>query len=317
MNIKIIVLLVAYYVTLSSSYALAEGDKREDLPSKKEKVERWSIEPEIDAYYTNLGLYINLTDEPIFDAGDMKERDVYKKLFYSSLMPKFFVAEAAIFPMPVLGSFIKKHDPDFYDRSHVSGSLNIVKAVTAGFEEPYALNFFLGNVIKFTKSGAKEQDGNFGYMGFLLSVGDYHIKDNELVEDNWAEIEWKVKGDRNFKEKKLSWSYRIGAKLHDNDDIKDVYYLGFRRSQLDYTPSAKSILDNSGIEYRYDMDAETLQPIRHLFFVDKKVPFKSKKIAASLALGFIWEGQKKYTGALSGDRKGEDFQIIIRPNIHF
>ena len=317
MNIKVMVLLVAYYVTVLPSYALAEGDKREDLPPKKEKVESWSIETEIDAYYTNLGLYLNLTDEPIFDAGDMKERAVYEKLFYSSLKPKFFVVEAAIFPMPVLGSIIKRSYEDFYDRAKVSRRLNIVKAVTAGFEEPYAVNFFLGNVIKFSKPGAKKEDGNFGYMGFLLSVGDYHIKDNELFEDNWAEIEWKVKGDRKFNEKKLSWSYRVGTKLHDNNDIKDVYYLGIRRSQLDYTPSAKGIMDNSGIEYRYDMDAKTLQPIRHLFFVDKKFPWTVKKMAVSLALGFIWEGQEKYRGELSGERKGSDFQIIIRPNIHF
>jgi len=154
-------------------------------------------------------------------------------------------------------------------------------------------------------------------MGYLLSVGDYHIRDNELILDKWAEVEWKVKGDQKFESYKLSWSYRIGAKFHDHRDIKDVVYISLRRSRLDYKASARSIIDNSGIEYRYDMDMNSLSPVRHYFFVDKKLPWKEKHLAASIALGFIWEGSRKYTGSLRRkDRKG-DLQLIIRPNIHF
>ncbi|MDH3972960.1 MAG: hypothetical protein OEV42_01655 [Deltaproteobacteria bacterium] len=310
--------LISSFILLifSPLFAFAEesnaaGDKSTN------NFKRYTIEYELDAYYSNTGLYVNLTDSPVPDAGDMTELAVYKKLFYSSLLPRFFVVEASLFPMPVTGVFIRKNDEDFYNRARINRNVNLVKAVTAGFEEPYAFNLFLGNVLKFTRPGEKGKKGNFGYMGYLLSVGDYHIRDNELIFDKWAELEWKVKGDQKFESYKLSWSYRIGAKFHDHKDIKDVLYIALRRSRLDYKASAGSIIDNSGIEYRYDIDMNSLSPVRHYFIVDKKLPWKEKHLAASIALGFIWEGSRKYTGALERkDRKG-DLQFIIRPNIHF
>ena len=289
-----------------------EPVKKQDEITQK----RVSVEYEIDAYYSNIGLYINLTDEPIPDAGEKEEFEIYRDLLYSSYIPRFLVLEAAVFPMPNLGVYLKDDANDFYKSADVYSDLNIVKAVTAGFEEPYAFSVFLGNVMKFTKPGEKQKQGNFGYMGYLISVGDYHIKDNELIKDNWYEIEWKIKGDRKFSTHDLHWSFRVGGKLHDNPYIKDVIYLSLRRSMLDLEEYA-SILKNSGFEYTFDVDSKTLAPLRHYFTVDKKWPVKEQKIAFSLTVGFIWEDAEKYTGPLR-DKEGRDnFQVIIRPNILF
>ncbi|MFZ3071903.1 MAG: hypothetical protein WA162_01525, partial [Thermodesulfobacteriota bacterium] len=191
-----------------------------------------------------------------------------------------------------------------------------IKNVTAGFEEPYALSLFAGNVVKFTKPDEKWKGGNFGYMGYLVSLGNYHIKDNELVRDKWMEVEWKVKGDREFSTHELHWSFRIGAKLHSNSDIADALYVSVRRSHLDFK-NPKSFLKNSGIEYTYDMGIKTFEPLKHYFTIDKKWPLKDKKMAFSLVMGFIWEGAEKYTGKLGSDGKENEFTIIIRPNIIF
>jgi len=77
------------------------------------------------------------------------------------------------------------------------------------------------------------------------------------------------------------------------------------------------LLNNSGFEYTFDMDRRTLSSIRHYFLVDKKWPFRDRQMAFSLALGFVWESAKKYTGALAAGRDRDDFQLIFRPNLEF
>ena len=159
-----------------------------------------------------------------------------------------------------------------------------MKALTAGFEEPWAVSVLAGNVVNFGVPGRKDIKG-IGYSGYLISRGNYHIKDNELIKDNWWEYEWKIKGDRKSPVNKLSWSFRVGLKLHENPDITDIIYLSFRRSRLDYNPSRSSLFNNSGFEYTFDMDRKTLSSIRHYFYVDKKWPFENKKDGLLLAAG--------------------------------
>ena len=138
-----------------------------------------------------------------------------------------------------------------------------------------------------------------------------------MIKDDWKEFEWKMKGDRKSSIKKLSWSFRVGAKLHGNPDITNIIYLSVRRSRVDYKPVEYSIFHNSGAEYTYDMDRHNFNAIRHYFFVDKKWPLQDKQIAFSLALGFVWESAKKYSGALAAGRDKSDFQFLFRPNIEF
>ncbi len=272
---------------------------------------------EPDAYYTDLDLIISLTRAPIPNLGEKTEAEIYSTLLSrAALLPQFLVLEASVNPMPYLGTYIKDHDRDFYDSAQISGSFNWVKALTAGFEEPYAFSILAGNVANFYVSGNTESKG-LGYSGYLFSAGNYHIKDNTLIHDHWQEFEWKMKGDRKSPVKKLSWSFRIGAKFHGNPDITDIVYLSVRRSRLDYKPEGSSIFNNSGFEYTYDMDRKRMRPMRHYFYVDKKWPLENKKMALALATGFVWESAGKYTGALAEGGVKNSFQIILRPNIEF
>lgn len=277
---------------------------------------RFDIELELDAYYSSLGFFIALTDEPIPHMGERKESEIYKALLSKSLIPRFLVIEASVNPMPCLGVYMRENAHEFYNNAQVTSSFNWVKALTAGFEEPYAASFFVGNVIDYDIPGRKDITGK-GYGGYLVSFGNYHIKDNGLIPDNWSEFEWKIKGDRKSPIKKMGWSFRIGAKIHENPDITDIFYLSFRRSRLDYKSAEHSIFSNSGFEYTFDMDRHTFNSIRHYFFVDKKMPLENRKIAFTLVLGFVWESAKKYSGVLSTGREKDDLQVILRPNIEF
>ncbi len=176
-----------------------------------EAFRRFELVFEPDAYYTDLDLIISLTKSPIPQLGEMTESEIYGKLLSrAALLPQFLVLEASINPMPYLGTYIREHNEHFYDDAQISGSLNWVKALTAGFEEPYAVSLFAGNVVGFSVPGSREIAGN-GYSGYLFSAGDYQIKDNTLIHDRWMEFEWKMKGDWKSPVKKLSWSFRIGS----------------------------------------------------------------------------------------------------------
>lgn len=316
-----IAVFIVSAIVLVASFPLPSYGE-ENPPVSREtatpEVPKWyelAFEP--DAYYTWLDLTISLTKAPIPHLGEKTESDIYKTLLTrAAVLPRFLVLEASVNPMPDLGVYIKKNYGEFYNDAQVSGSFNWVKALTAGFEEPYAFSVLAGNVVNFDVPGSKDTKG-LGYSGYLISTGNYHIKDNELVHDRWYEFEWKMKGDRKSPVKKLSWSFRAGAKLHENPYITDIIYLSLRRDRLDYKPAEPSIFNNSGFEYTFDMDMRTLESIRHYFYMDKKWPFESKKMAFSLAVGFIWESAKKYTGPLAAGRDKDNFQFILRPNIEF
>ena len=301
---------------LSQGQTAAETGGNKPVVDQPEPFKRFKFLFEPDAYYTDVELIIALTQAPVPHVGEKTEAEFYQTLLSgAAVLPRFVLFEASVNPMPELGVYLKKNERDFYNNAQLAGSFNWVKALTSGFEEPYAVSMLAGNVVSFDVPGNKDIKGN-GYSGYLFSAGNYHIKDNSLVHDRWEEVEWKVKGDRKSPVKKLSWSFRIGAKLHGNPDITDIFYLSFRRSRLDYLPTDSSLMNNSGFEYTVDLDRRTLHSIRHYFFVDKKWPLESQKMAYALALGFVWESKEKYSGVLATSKE-DNFQFILRPNIEF
>jgi hypothetical protein len=317
---RIPALIAAASLLLSAAAPPAHGADLASKPSTTSASaaapEWYKVEFEPDAYYSSVDLTLALTKEPIPHVGEKSEKDLYLTLLSRAYAPRFLVIEGSVNPLPYLGTYIKDRHAHFYDDAQISGSFNWVQAITAGFEEPYAVSLFLGNVVDFSVPERKDSKGT-GYGGLLYSRGTYHIKNNTLIRDDWWEMEWKVKGDRKTEDQKLGWSFRVGAKLHGNPDITDIYYLSFRRSRLDYRPTRDTIFNNSGFEYTVDFERGTFTPIRHYFYVDKKWPLENVKMAFSLAVGFVWESSNKYSGTLATERSGSETQIILRPNIEF
>lgn len=273
------------------------------------------LEVETGAYYSNVDYYVPLTRTQIPCLLDDNELSIYKDLIINPV-PRFFVAEASVNPLPCTGVLIRKNYPDFYNRADISENFNLIQGVCAGFEEPYAGSLFLGNVVSFQPKGTTGCEGK-GYAGALVSFGDYHIKDSELIDDKWWEGELKLKGDKRANALLMSWSFRVGAKFHANPYIKDVFYFSLRRDRVDYDYSRFSLFRNSGFEYTVDVASDDGQIIRHYFTVNKKFPMKKYGVALRLDTGFIWEKNDKYTGPLARPGSGDNFQVIFRPNLDF
>lgn len=275
---------------------------------------------ELDAYYSSAGIEIPLTQEPVPDGGNLSEAEVYGRLFRDSLRPRLLMLEASVYPLPIAGTWFKKHHPDTYsnfDIGEVSGNeLNVLDGVTAGFQEPWALSVFTGSSMLFSRERESRSARNRGYMGYLISCGAKHIRNNVLIDDSWWELEWKLKGERHFAQEELSWSFRMGIKQHGNRDIRDVAYIGLRRSKLDYQAPLLKVLNNANLEMLTELDRGNFNFLRQEITVGYNFPLPKHRFALTLDVGFIYESDDKYTGALA-DPTADSFTIVFRPNIKF
>ncbi len=271
---------------------------------------------EIDPYYTNAGYNIPLTDKPIPTIESASEALIYRELIKDSVVPRYMTLEASIYPMPILGTWLKTHQRGFYDSGAIGNNFNIIESLTAGFQEPWALSMFFGNVAKLKRPGEQRVGNNYGYTGYLISVGEKHIKNNMLVEDHWFELEWKIKGQLDYTNKKLSWSFRGGAKFHDNIEINDVYYIGLSRSNTELHSPGLDRLDNTTAEFRMHFLQQSGKLVRTELIAGKKMPLPPKGFIPVISAGFIWTSPYEYADSLrSIDNSMLTF--VIRPSIEF
>jgi hypothetical protein len=299
--------------TTTISVNSPDADRQFPLPKAAQSEFGWELDP----YYSNLSFTIPLTKTPVPEVTDKNEFAIYGLLLKNAFFPRFVLFEAAVFPMPLLGVSTKKLAPDLYRTFNIgSKDLNLLEAITAGFQEPYAFSVFFGDLVAFVKPGEEKINSNKGYMGYLFSYSNQHIKRNVLVHDHNLELEWKLKGDRIFAKEKLSWSFRVGAKIHDNPDISDTVYLGFRRNNLDFNAFFLSFLDNSSINLRWDFSMKNGRLLRQEYTVGKTIPIPDWRIALKLDVGIILEDPAIYSGTLR-DTNSQSVIAIIRPNIEF
>ena len=272
---------------------------------------------ELDAYYSNISAFIDLdTAHEITNASTQSETEIYTNLVLNTLKPNIFLVEAAIHPMPLLGLYFRKENQNYYDKSNLQ-DLNLVKAVTAGFEEPYSISLFFGRMMVFKNTQEDRVGKNRAYIGYLVSYGDYSIKDNLAHKNKWFNLEFKLKGTREKKNRDLDWSFRVGAKLNDNPNFTDTLYFGARRSSIDYKKSAMSVIYNSAFSSLLEVSSKTFEVTSAELVVEKKFPISwSEKMSFGLGLGYLYTSGEKYTGVIR-DEGIDNHQLIFRPNLKF
>lgn len=278
-----------------------------------EEFKTLSWETEVDAYYTSIGAYINLTDQPIPHLNTTNEKQIYADLLLRSYKPRFVLLEASIYPMPVFGAFWRKNYRDSYDKAQLGSDLNLVEALTAGFEEPYALSLFLGNMVTY-QSDIKAMGKNKGFMGYLLSVGDKHLFRNQVIDDNWMELEWKIKGTVIQSQVDLDWSMRAGLKWHDNIAIADTYYVAFRRDHSEITNEWLSFMENSGVDIYFEFGQDTHAPTQQRLLFHKNIPLQNSRNRFVFTTGFIHTSQRRYQSPFDVDTS---LQLVFTPSIKF
>ena len=272
---------------------------------------------EADIYYSNVSMFIDLDSEHnITDASDLTEVQLYRQLLANTFKPNIFLIELAVHPMPVAGLLFRKENESLYEEATV-GDFNLVKSITAGFEEPYSISFFLGRMMVFNRKKDEHIGANRAYMGYLISMSDYSIKDNKAEHDKWVEFEVKVKGTRKFTHHVLDWSFRVGSRIHSNHDFTNSIYIGARRSRVDIDKDFLSWLDNSAYTLLLSASADTFELIEFQTTMEKKwTSTYFYNAVFGLEVGYLYYSGEKYRGALR-EQGINNHSLIIRPNISF
>ncbi|SFV74685.1 hypothetical protein MNB_SM-3-576 [hydrothermal vent metagenome] len=265
-----------------------------------------------DIYYSNISAYIYLDSaKKIEDASFKGEREIYKDLISKTFDPNIFLVEAAIHPLPIFGVYMKSKQKATYKK------IEPIKAVTAGFEEPYSLSFFFGRMISFQKANEELSTKNRAFIGYLFSIGDYTIKNNSMYQNKWVRTEFKLKGTRKQKVQSLDWSFRIGTQINQSSDFANTFYFGVKRSRIDYKKTIYSFIYNSAYEALFEFNYDfALVKSEVVFEKEFPIDFFIGKFAFSLGVGYIYDSFNELQGNLKDIYQAEH-RFIIRPNIRF
>lgn len=303
----------------STQAALSDRDTPRHTATKPPVEESSEVEVswELDPYYTDVGVNIPLTSKPIPTITSDSEADIYRHLIEGSAIPRYMLFELSVYPMPALGTYLKTRQRGFYDQGRIGGGgINLFESVTAGFQEPWAASLFFGNIAKLERTGEKRSGSNMGYSGYLVSFGNEHIKNNVRVEDEWFELEWKIKGKRDYADEKMSWSFRAGGKYHNNINITDVVYFSAHRTNLDMHAPFLGWLKNSSLDLKIQFAQQGGKVVRQELVIGKKYPVDGKSYSTTLDVGVVWEAPEEYSGVLR-DRTTSKKTLLIRPSIEF
>ena len=282
-----------------------------------EESSRVEVMSEFDPYYTDVGINIPLTEKPIPTIRSTSESVIYSELIQGSLIPRYMLLEASVYPMPLLGTYLKASQPHFYAQGRVAQTgVNVLESATAGFQEPWAVSAFFGNIAKIVRPGERRIGSNVGYTGYLVSAGAKHIKSNEMIDDHWLELEWKIKGNVDYPDEKLGWSFRVGGKLHDNKYITDVIYVSVFRSNLNAHFPFLSWISNSTLEVKLHFSEATTHLVRQEYVVGKKYPKLGQSYTPTLDVGVVWSSPEEYSGLLR-TTDVNTLTLVFRPSVQF
>jgi hypothetical protein len=139
-----------------------------------------------------------------------------------------------------------------------------------------------------------------------------------MIADHWLELEWKIKGKVDYPDEKLGWSFRAGAKLHDNQYITDVLYVKLFRSNLNAHFPFMSWINNSTFDVSLHFSEVTSHLVRQEYIVGKKYPKLGWTYAPTLDIGVVWTSPEEYAGVLrTSDANTLTFSDAIPANTTF
>ncbi|HEY3645597.1 MAG TPA: hypothetical protein VGM16_09695 [Gammaproteobacteria bacterium] len=273
----------------------------------------WALDP----YDSNLAYDFPLGDKPIPVIHSEDPSVLFRALMEDSLLPHYMYVQADVYPLPMLGTWLKSHSPHTYKKADLQATgVNLIESSTTSYQEPWALSVFLGNIADLQRPGESQGANNVGYSGWLVSGGTQHLKDNVLIQDDWYRLEWQVRGDLKDPVAKFSWDFRVGSKFNANPYVTDVVYLGLERDDLDFRKPFLSWLDNSSLDLQAEFSQHGGHVVRETLVMGKKYPFPEAGYALTLSVGVVWDGVGEYSGPLRDSPKSQ-YTLVFQPSIQF
>ena len=286
-----------------------------------------------DTYEPYCSFFMNLkrNNQPsIIQAGG--ETYIYSKLIRKLYLPKFILFQTTFYQLSALSTYLETDHPQLFNRFNTYFDLNLMRSIGSGYEEPYSFSLFFGNIVLLgyvsTTNGQKDRLRQAGsaLAGFLISTGNHQISDNIYLNDRWVQYELMLVGDLKEKnQRKISWNFRIGFKLHRNKLFRNVFLFAMKRSHSTWEKTGFSFLKNSIFKYTsYIPISFSDNPplfVQHCISYGKKISVKllSRKMFLVLAGGIRWEWIYQYNHKLKrfNSKPSGNFIWLIQPNIEF
>ncbi|RLD16066.1 MAG: hypothetical protein DRI36_06205, partial [Caldiserica bacterium] len=243
----------------------------------------------LDIYYSYLSFILNSKERIVY--GNPYELGFYFKQIKKSLKPSQILVEFSFYPVAYFSYLIRR--TDYYDNFEITENFHILKSLSAGYEEPWAISFLFGNVWAFKHPKIKNRYQGVGYMGFLFSFGNKQIFSNMMYKSGWFQVEWKVKGIRYTFFQKFKWNFHLGVKFQSSNLIKDtLYFTVYRDNTLFVSSYKKAILPNLSIKLKTELSVRDLSFISQYFLIGKK--FRFKKEFFIVEFGFLYQKKRKF-----------------------
>jgi hypothetical protein len=243
-------------------------------------------------------------------------------MFKRSFIPEYLLVQGSAYPLLNLSAYSERAWPHQYHKLDLSDdpNSNILRILSSEETAPYAISVFLGNIQgfwQFDAEGNPQQTGS-AIMGFVFSYAHLSVYQNEYIPDQWLEIKWKLKGNKDTH----SWNVQGGWVFHHlgastPGPLEHALVGSIDRRWMDRNRGI-SLLYNSWVHAGFEAPvlSKRIQNwedylSNFLFEVGLAYPLK-KKIVIWLIGGF------RYTNILDmANTPVRDLQYIIKPNIDF
>ncbi|MFZ5515200.1 MAG: hypothetical protein ACOY90_01095 [Candidatus Zhuqueibacterota bacterium] len=281
-----------------------------------------------DLYKPYSSLYLGLQRPRIMESG--RERAIYAELLKRLFLPKYFLIQATLYPFSAWSSHWETSHYNWYRRFQIYGSINGLRTLGSGNEEPYAMSLFLGNIIRlaYRESDADlthARNAGSALAGFLLSGGNHFIHNNIYLIGRWYQAELMLIGISQSPQQRLFWNFRIGTKVYQDCFLSNALTVSLERNSTDYQTTGFSLLKNSILKYQAKLplqheDTETPASFQ-MVSIAKKFPVRLGERTAFLVIGagVKWESLRRYDHTAGGFEASYSNQLVwlFTPNMEF
>jgi hypothetical protein len=249
----------------------------------------------------------------------MSELQLYLTLLKRSLDPKYILVQVTGNPMINFSSWFERKHSIHYEKFKIAENFNVLEVLSAGYQEPYSMSLFLGDLMPFwekTKEGRKQAGS--AVSGFVATFSNRSIVRNILVENNWIDLQWKIKVVKATRQTSISSVFSGGMIFYGSPLFSNALVLDLCRER--YSRSKWNFRDNSSIRLLlkmpiFDRNNRYFKDYFSENMIDLGVSYpirKFKTLSFSLNLGYIWTHIYNEQGI-----REQDLQFFIRPNVLF
>ena len=94
----------------------------------------WALDP----YDSNLAFDFPLGDRPITTLQSEDPSALFRGLMDDSLLPHYMFVQGDVYPLPILGTWLKANSPHTYKKADLQNTgVNLVESSTASYQEPW------------------------------------------------------------------------------------------------------------------------------------------------------------------------------------